>query len=53
MSESILSFEETINRDAINAAESITTTVTGLEQISMGAARIQVDDKKIINCRAD
>lgn len=25
----------------------------GLEQIEMGARRIQVDDKKIINCRAD
>src|SRR3989338_2953110 len=28
-------------------------TTTGLEQIEMNAARIQVDDKKIINCRAD
>lgn len=27
--------------------------VTGLEQVEMGAARIRVDDKKIINCRAD
>ncbi|OGT45488.1 MAG: ribonucleotide-diphosphate reductase subunit beta [Gammaproteobacteria bacterium RIFCSPHIGHO2_12_FULL_38_11] len=27
--------------------------ITGLEQIEMNAARIQVDDKKIINCRAD
>ncbi len=27
--------------------------VTGLEGIEMGASRIQVDDKKIINCRAD
>lgn len=26
---------------------------TGLEAIEIGAARIQVDDKKIINCRAD
>lgn len=26
---------------------------TGLEEIEMGAARIEVDDKKIINCRAD
>lgn len=26
---------------------------TGLESIEMGAKRIQVDDKKIINCRAD
>ena len=28
-------------------------TGTGLEDIEMGAQRIQVDDKKIINCRAD
>ena len=27
--------------------------VTGLEQLEIGAARIQVDNKKIINCRAD
>ncbi|MBB71467.1 MAG: ribonucleotide-diphosphate reductase subunit beta [Legionellales bacterium] len=26
---------------------------TGLEDLKMGAARVQVDDKKIINCRAD
>jgi ribonucleoside-diphosphate reductase beta chain len=30
-----------------------TAGVTGIENIEMGAARIQVDDKKIINCRAD
>ncbi len=28
-------------------------TGTGLEEIEMGASRIEVDDKKIINCRAD
>jgi ribonucleoside-diphosphate reductase beta chain len=27
--------------------------VTGLEQVEIGAGRIRVDDKKIINCRAD
>lgn len=27
--------------------------VTGLETIELGAGRIQVDDKRIINCRAD
>ncbi len=27
--------------------------VTGLESLDMGAGRIHVDDKKIINCRAD
>lgn len=26
---------------------------TGLENVEMGASRIQVDDKKIINCKAD
>ena len=36
-------------------AESRHTAVhlTGLEDIEMGADRIHVDDKKIINCRAD
>ena len=29
------------------------TGATGLETLEMGAARIQVDDKQIINCRAD
>ena len=37
----------------ILSAESETAGFTGLETIEMGAARIQVDDKKIINCRAD
>ena len=27
--------------------------LVGFEKIQMGSARIQVDDKKIINCRAD
>ncbi len=30
-----------------------TITATGLEQLEMGAKRIRVDDKKIINCHAD
>ncbi|HLD84819.1 MAG TPA: ribonucleotide-diphosphate reductase subunit beta, partial [Coxiellaceae bacterium] len=30
-----------------------TRGLTGLEGLEMGAARIQVDDKQIINCRAD
>jgi ribonucleoside-diphosphate reductase beta chain len=41
----------------INASPSATAAraggATGLEFIERGAARIQVDDKKIINCRAD
>ncbi|NDA64960.1 MAG: ribonucleotide-diphosphate reductase subunit beta, partial [Chitinophagia bacterium] len=31
----------------------MSTLMQGLEMLDMGAARIQVDDKKIINCRAD
>jgi ribonucleoside-diphosphate reductase beta chain len=30
-----------------------TAGATGLEELEMGAARIEVDDKKIINCKAD
>lgn len=43
---------ETLIRDE-NVTSSPTTGVTGLEALEMGAARVQVDDKKIINCRAD
>jgi ribonucleoside-diphosphate reductase beta chain len=35
------------------ALNNVEKGVTGLELLEMGAARIQVDDKKIINCRAD
>src|SRR5882724_8540772 len=30
-----------------------TAGATGLESLELGAARVEVDDKKIINCRAD
>lgn len=46
----------TLTWDKENAQEKITKknkNATGLEALEMGAARIQVDDKKIINCRAD
>jgi ribonucleoside-diphosphate reductase beta chain len=36
-----------------NAKSTPMSGSTGLESLEMGAARIQVDDKKIINCRAD
>jgi ribonucleoside-diphosphate reductase beta chain len=39
--------------DAATATETTTKQNTGLENIELGAARIRVDDKKIINCRAD
>jgi ribonucleoside-diphosphate reductase beta chain len=38
-----------IGNDAIEADHG----ATGLEAVEMGAGRIRVDDKKIINCRAD
>ena len=40
-------------QDAPAAPEYAHSGVTGLESIERGAARIQVDDKRIINCRAD
>lgn len=39
--------------DLESSKKKITTGITGLEMLEMGAARIQVDDKQIINCRAD
>jgi ribonucleoside-diphosphate reductase beta chain len=39
--------------ESIKVNTMINTGATGLEKVEMGAARIQVDDKKIINCRAD
>lgn len=37
----------------MNTTELATGGFTGLETLEIGAARVQVDDKKIINCRAD
>lgn len=48
--------EKHIEKDSSDASQSTaanTAAATGLEELEMGAARIQVDDKKIINCRAD
>lgn len=45
-----------VNPDPAAADEhthTIAAGATGLEALEKGAARIQVDDKKIINCRAD
>lgn len=42
----------TIDVKSSNEAE-IAGGLTGLEELTMGASRIRVDDKKIINCRAD
>ncbi len=58
---SLLNWEEQqtdTKNAALQASFSITneqeiTANTGLEELTMNAARIHVDDKKIINCRAD
>lgn len=47
---------EVMPSEAMSNTSTHTSTVaasTGLEGIEFGAARIRVDDKKIINCRAD
>ncbi|WP_084615859.1 ribonucleotide-diphosphate reductase subunit beta [Solimonas flava] len=36
-----------------HAASPVVAGATGLEDVQMGASRIRVDDKKIINCHAD
>jgi len=57
MSHAILNWDDAeacVEKMAIKKnVEKFNTHLTGLEQLEMGAARIQVDDKKIINCRAD
>jgi len=44
---------QTVTVDRSTESVDADLTGTGLEEIEMGASRIQVDDKKIINCRAD
>ncbi len=44
---------ETLETSAQNKPEAAVGGPTGLENLELGAARIQVDDKQIINCRAD
>ena len=39
--------------EQVSATHTTSGGLTGLESIEMGAARIRVDDKQIINCRAD
>ncbi len=38
---------------AVPATSGVVTGVTGVEQIAFNEKRIAVDDKRIINCRAD
>jgi ribonucleoside-diphosphate reductase beta chain len=49
----ILERENSTHNETQPEAETSSDTHSGLEDISLGAQRIQVDDKKIINCRAD
>lgn len=54
----ILSWDDYEANENANANNSIllnaeNENLTGLEEIEMGAARIRVDDKRIINCHAD
>ena len=44
---------ETVSSSAQPPVQQEDAGLTGLEDIETGAGRIQVDDKKIINCRAD
>ncbi|WP_372760462.1 ribonucleotide-diphosphate reductase subunit beta, partial [Litorivivens sp.] len=44
--------DESLQARAERALEEL-DVAAGLEELDMGAARIQVDDKRIINCRAD
>ncbi|MGR9053057.1 MAG: ribonucleotide-diphosphate reductase subunit beta, partial [Gammaproteobacteria bacterium] len=50
-------YRDTVAREKTSTERSSSATsvtiAAGLENIEMGARRIQVDDKKIINCRAD
>jgi ribonucleoside-diphosphate reductase beta chain len=41
------------NPTSASGTESATGGATGLESLAMGASRVRVDDKRIINCRAD
>lgn len=52
----LLNKDETImklNPSILNQALEEAGGAIGLEELEMGSARIQVDDKRIINCRAD
>src|SRR5579864_7658229 len=63
MSENInmnLNWDDSLNEESVvvktliaNEDEDGDGGSTGLEELEMGAARIRVDDKRIINCRAD
>lgn len=52
--DSVLSFEPSTPSVNMQAeGQAMQAGATGLEEISFNAARVRVDDKRIINCRAD
>lgn len=53
MSNNIINNTTASDATASSTLQNKVLGATGLEQLEMNAARIQVDDKKIINCRAD
>ncbi|HMU68344.1 MAG TPA: ribonucleotide-diphosphate reductase subunit beta, partial [Cellvibrionaceae bacterium] len=49
-------YKPATNSDAVARAQQAVADLDpapGLEELAMGAARVQVDDKRMINCRAD
>lgn len=51
--ESPIAAELKLKKIVTDAPAEVPENIIGLEDIEMGAARIRVDDKKIINCHAD
>ncbi len=45
--------ETVLDKNSVEAKGAVRVGATGLEEVEMGARRIRVDDKQIINCRAD
>ncbi len=52
-SQTAVASEEPTQKSKTATENSDVVGATGLEELEMGASRIEVDDKKIINCRAD
>ena len=53
MSAEVRTADEGSAHDRAAAALASLDVAPGLEELEMGAARVQVDDKRMINCRAD
>jgi len=53
VSQNSQSGEQTSMMDKVRESLSSLNIASGLEELEMGARRVQVDDKRMINCRAD